>query len=1186
MAPGGESGKSADGVRLHLLGGLRVERAGAVVPDAVWHRPRAKALVKLLAVTPGHQLLRDQVIDALWPNLDIQSADVSFRKALSWARHALEPELGPRAASSYIHLSGNIVTLDQGVWIDADAFESAATHALASKERQALEDALDLYGGELLPEDLYEEWGQERRRALAELHTQLLLQLARVQQMAGQLEDAIVRMRAALRHDAAREDIHRELMRLYALAGSRQRALHQYRVCCRTLRQTYDVDPEPETVALYESIRAGELRAAETIAPTVPAALLQRSQVRFVGRERPRELLLKDLFGDTDSPPERPVLIVGGEAGVGKSRLVAEVARIAARNGALVLWGASYEQEGQLPYGAIVEALNGYISTLPDRERLQLGECYPALRRVLPGISSSDADAPTLQTESNRMWLFATMSRFLTDLRREQKVLLVLDDLHNADPPTLQLAHYLARQALEHRALMVATVREEDVAPGSELADLLASMSRLGMVRRLTLLPLAREECDSLARSLLPGGEPDLDLLDHVFRLSLGNPLFSIELVHELREHGAVLNQGVWTLERIGDQDLPAHVPGQVRDLLVARVERMREGTLRALGLAAVAGMEWSFSLLARAAGHAFSRPPAEDDLLDSMEEAVGAWIVEERDDGYAFRHPLFRAALYQRLSEPRRARLHLALGRGLEQLNPDEVEALAYHFALSNDNAKACEYLEKAGDRAASVYANDAAELHYRALIERLERSDRADEAARVREKLGTVLITVSRYDEALAVLEPAAEHHRRNGDGEGLGRVAAQIGRIYAFRGETEAGIAYLQPLIQELERREPSSGLAMLHASVAAMHFPGGNYTASADAATRAAEIARSAGDKRVLADALRHLATARGMVGRYAEGASAIEESIALAEEIGDDTALPVSLNNIGHGHLVLGELEQSRIYRERALRAAERVGQQAWIGAATATLGQTQYYLGDWEQARRLAEEALSILQSLGPTWYVAYPLLYLGTLDVAEGRWESAARRLQEATEVASRSRDLQALWWAAVPQTELDLANGRVREAIDRLEHLRDMPDRVGRDSVFTLPYLALAYAEAGEIDTAETVVFEAVDRSTEMQARLYLVDALRVQGILRARRSNWLAAQHVLDEALTLARSMRYPYAEARILYELGLVARGQGDVPEARHRLQAALVIVKRLGARPCMERTREALQTVRRLPSGVS
>jgi tetratricopeptide (TPR) repeat protein len=324
----------------------------------------------------------------------------------------------------------------------------------------------------------------------------------------------------------------------------------------------------------------------------------------------------------------------------------------------------------------------------------------------------------------------------------------------------------------------------------------------------------------------------------------------------------------------------------------------------------------------------------------------------------------------------------------------------------------------------------------------------------------------------------------------------------------------------------------------------------------------------------------------MVGRYAEGASAIEESIALAEEIGDDTALPVSLNNIGHGHLVLGELEQSRIYRERALRAAERVGQQAWIGAATATLGQTQYYLGDWEQARRLAEEALSILQSLGPTWYVAYPLLYLGTLDVAEGRWESAARRLQEATEVASRSRDLQALWWAAVPQTELDLANGRVREAIDRLEHLRDMPDRVGRDSVFTLPYLALAYAEAGEIDTAETVVFEAVDRSTEMQARLYLVDALRVQGILRARRSNWLAAQHVLDEALTLARSMRYPYAEARILYELGLVARGQGDVPEARHRLQAALVIVKRLGARPCMERTREALQTVRRLPSGVS
>lgn len=1161
------------GLRLYLLGGFRAERDGEPLASS-WHRPTARALVKLLAVTPNHQLLRDQIIEALWPNLDLDAADLSFRKALSWARHALEPELSPRTPSAHLHLTGQVVSLDPSVWVDVDELERRASSALESGAPDLLEQALSLYGGELLPEDRYEAWAEERRSALTDLHTNLLLRLARALSTSGRARDAVLRLREALKHDPAREEVHRELMRLHAVSGSREQALRQYRACCRVLRETYDVAPEPETIALYDAIRSGALQAPVDV--PLPAPLQHEAPVGFVGRERPRDILARTL-ADGEEESGRPVVAVGGEAGVGKSRLVAEVARMAAAEGALVLWGAGYEQEGQLPYGPVVEAMSGYVASLSPAQRMQLGERYPALSRLLPEIGSDTAPAPPLQSEGNRTWLFATVSRLLSDLRATRPVLLVLDDLHSADPPTLQLVHYLARHAHEHRCPLFVTFREEQVLDGSSLGDLLAAMSRAGLLRRLTLLPLARPESDALVARLPPDAEPAPSLLDHVFQLSMGNPLFAIQLLYELRESQDIeLREGRWHLRSSAARDLPARVPGQIRELVAARVERMGEASRRALSLAAVAGMESSFSVLAAAAA-SFSPAWSEDDLVDAMDEALTARILEEREGGYAFQHPLFRAALYHRLSQRRRMRLHLAVAEALERLRPDEVEPLAHHFALSDDETRACVYLERAGDRAASVYANDAAESHFSELVHRFERLDRMDDAASIREKLATVLRTVSRFDGALEVLERAVEYYRSAGDDEALGRVVAQIGRVYAFRGDADAGIEHLQPVIVELERREPSSGLAMLYASLAALYFPAGRYAESAGAATRACEIARALDEKRVLADALRHLATALGLLGRAPEGIQPIQESVALSEAIGDFTVLPVALNNIGAGYMVLGDLEQNRVYRERALQAAGRVGEQAWIGAATATLGQAHYYLGDWEQARRRANESVSILGTLGETWYMAYPLLYIGTVDVAEGKWESAAHHLEEAIKIADRSRDLQALRWAAVPRAELDLVHGRVADAIARLEELRDSPGRQDRDVIFLLSSLAVAYLETGENEEAEAVVSEAIERAAGQELRLFLTDALRVEGMLRARQERWPEAEKTLQRACDLARSMAYPYAEARALYELGQALVCRGDAEPGRRHLRQALTLFRRLGAQPYVQNTQEILRT---------
>src|SRR4051812_30627217 len=195
-------------LRLRLLGGFGAERTGADVAANGWQRRSAKALTKLLAAVPGHALHREQVLDMLWPGADFESALNSFGKALHAARRALEPELLPRECSSYLQLNDSVVALDTDhVWVDADHFELLADDALRTQDVGAYEAALAAYGGELLPEDRYEDWCASRRDSLAELHLSLLSGLAQELATRGAHPAAAARLREALQRDPTREDL-------------------------------------------------------------------------------------------------------------------------------------------------------------------------------------------------------------------------------------------------------------------------------------------------------------------------------------------------------------------------------------------------------------------------------------------------------------------------------------------------------------------------------------------------------------------------------------------------------------------------------------------------------------------------------------------------------------------------------------------------------------------------------------------------------------------------------------------------------------------------------------------------------------------------------------------------------------------------------------------------------------------
>ncbi|HUY48230.1 MAG TPA: AAA family ATPase [Streptosporangiaceae bacterium] len=657
---------------MRLLGGFRVEHADVARAVSGWQRRSAKTLTKLLATCPEHALHREQILDILWPGADVDSALNSFGKALHAARHAFEPDLPRRTDSAYLRLTDAMLALNTDhVAIDADKFEQLAEDALRNQDVTSYESALAAYGGELLPEDRYADWCAERRSVLAELRVRLLVGLAEVLGNDGACNEAADQLRAALGQDPTREVAHRRLMHLYAEMGTPDQAVRQFQICADVLRRELDMAPQPETVSLYHKILGCRVPPQSAAADRDPSmadrnravvsqhlpAGTEATLVRpFVGRDR----VIQHLCGQLARGTQRRggMILLTGEAGIGKTRLLEEFAARAGRQGAAVLWSGRGAHAKQFACGLFAVALEGYAASLPAAERNELAGRYPALARFIPSLGTSGEPAPG----DYHLDLIPAIVRLLTDLGRRQPVLLVLNDLHDADPFSLDLVRYLAHLAVQRPWLMVGAVREEEVEAGSELRRLIEATTRERLCLRIELRCLSRRDCDQMVRGLLPGARAGDELLARIYQRSRGNPLFAGELVRQLSERGDPALAA-------GDQDeswrAAAQVPARVRALAAMRLAAMDETLRRVLVLAAASGAA-EISLGALRTGTAALEPPVSDAaLLDALDQALQMGVLEEGSSGFAFRHPLFRSAVYESLSRHRRDQLHAALTRG-----------------------------------------------------------------------------------------------------------------------------------------------------------------------------------------------------------------------------------------------------------------------------------------------------------------------------------------------------------------------------------------------------------------------------------------------------------------------------------------------------------------------------------------
>jgi ABC-type oligopeptide transport system substrate-binding subunit/DNA-binding SARP family transcriptional activator len=755
-------------VRLFLLGPLDIRHDGQQLPKPP--TIKSQSLFAYLALHRGRPQPRERLAALFWGDRPERKARRSLTTALWHIRRCLPDK---DLLLSDVHA----VQFDPqaNLWLDVAEFESL----LSRPELSTLRSAVALYRGDFL-DGFYDDWIINERYRLETLFSEALARLMLLLEAAGDHAGALAVGLRLLSHDPLREDAHRLAMRALCRLGRRNAALEQYHRCQEIVAQELAAQPMQETTALYQAILDGRLEigqpvetapivGAEGLPPLPPGQDPRDPVVRgpLVGRER-EMAFLQSRFQEAQVG-QGSLVLVRGEAGVGKTRLVEDWADSLRWQGVRVLWGRCYEFERLLPYQPLAEALEAVLSTLahdhlaelPSWVLAELARLVPHLPGVRPGLD----DRSEVPLDQEQRHLFDGVARFLTSLSRDGALVLILDDLHWTTESTLQMLHYLARNLANRPILLVGTLRPEAVGPQHPLRAFQRQLRREGLVRSLNLASLSPQAVKVLVTEMSGSSQAAAPLSRRLYQETEGNPFFLIEMIKALFEVGLVrLGDGAWRGDFAHLTTAALPLPVGLSEAIQARVDRLDGDTQRALRVAAVLGREFDLDLLC-AAGE-----QSEEATLESLDALLRRRFVDEgrgtlsRD--YAFHHHKIQEVVYAGIPLRHRQHLHAKVGIAMEALHASNLGAvageMAFHFQEGRvlDRAlgeKAIRYLLLAGDQARLAYAHAEAIDYYQRALALQKEGGRYEQAARTLMKLGLVHHTSFDFSRARTAFEEA---------------------------------------------------------------------------------------------------------------------------------------------------------------------------------------------------------------------------------------------------------------------------------------------------------------------------------------------------------------------------------------------------------------------------------------------
>jgi predicted ATPase/DNA-binding SARP family transcriptional activator len=963
-----------------LLGGFRVAVGEQKVHDAVWRQKRAAAVVKILALAPAHRIHREQLIDALWSELDPVAAANNLRVTLHHARQGLRA--AGAAPAAFLTRDGDAISLGpaERVRVDVDGFEAALRQAWQSSDPMASHIALDAYRGDLLPEDLYEDWADGRRTAMRASYPTLLRRLAQLHEQRGNLDQAVAALQLLVAAEPLDEHAHTALMRLFAETGRQHHALEQYDQLLTLLARELGAEPQPATRELMAAIREG--RIAELAPP--PAAVpptAERPQGlpapvdELIGRERERAELAR-LLGTTR------LVTLTGPGGVGKTRLALAVAHDVAAgfpNGAHLTELASID-DPELVLPAIARAVGArevagqpLLDTVIDRLRQQrvllvidnmehVASAAPVVAKLLAGCPDLEA----LITSRGRLKLQGEQEYPLQPLALPDAPL-ALDSQSNSA---------MTGRALEDvPAVALFTRRARAALPAFVLSGGNAA-AVAEICRRLDGLPLAIELAAARVRLLPP---PELlARLDHPLAVLTGDPRDAPDRHRTLRATIA------WSHDLLtpAEQDLFARLAVFVGGFTMEAVEWFTaKGRTHA----------WSPTTPDAPRPHSPTFHSPASDTLDLVASLVDQSLLRQSvRPGAAARLAMLetnREYARERLEfrgEAETARrchadLYLALAESAEPelQGPDQTTWL-HRLETEHDNLRqALITFHESGDGEEQLRLAAALWRFWwqrgffsegrRWLEQAIAEGDAAGPALHATAHDGAGALAESQGD-----LPAAAVHHetalslrRESGDRRGEARSLVDFGIIADKMGEPERAQQLFEDALAIARAEADHAQIAACLANLGFVSLDQGDLQHAAASFRESLAVFRDLGDQRNVSYVLSGLGTLVFLQGDYGSAAAIQEEALRMLRELGDRQGIADTIVDLGHAVQCQGDLSRAQELYVESLHRYRDLGDPSGVAFVLTHLGRLERERGDTARAEAHLRESLNVSWQIG-----------------------------------------------------------------------------------------------------------------------------------------------------------------------------------------------------------------------------
>ncbi|HEX2913339.1 MAG TPA: AAA family ATPase [Chloroflexia bacterium] len=951
---------------LYLLGSPELRRNGQPLN---FDTRKALALLAYLAASERSQR-RDTLAALLWEELDQSNARASLRRTLSTLNRGLE------GAGLVVEHDTLALKADQHFWVDLTEFNRHLNEVKAQLARggeitashiTGLEEAVALWRGEFMqgfslrdsPE--FEEWQSQVAENLRRDVTWSLEKLADRHAADHAYNKALDFTRRWLALDPLNETAYGRTMRYYAWNDQSSLALKAYRQCVQILERELGVPPLETTTELYEAIKqrrfeppppltlssappatASNVKTASNVniqsETTGAVESLPVTGFPLVGRARQWQALVGAAQAVFQHGQGR-LVVVEGEAGIGKTRLVEDFLEAQRKAGQKVTKVSCYEGEAEMAFVAVSAVLHTALSTLAEPGQLEAIELEwrQEAARLVPKLGAGLPAPPPLDTPLAQSHFYEGLRQTLLALCGSPGIVF-LDDLQWIDGASLDFLAYLARRIPEQPLCLIMAWRSGTFSDQSKLAQVLSAARKQDYVTSIKLARLSRAEVEELVLAGLPGKRTEMA---HILYMETeGLPYFVVEYVEAYRRGLLQTNNS--------EQEGFLAIPGGVRDLLESRLRSVGETARQLLQSAAVIGQGFDFDTLREVSGR------SEVETIAGLEEVTAATLVVElaQPDSelrYDFSHEKLRSLVYEKTSPARRRLLHRRVAEALLDRKAGR-EALygqiGYHFRQAGNETAAAHYYKLAGDYARSLFANREALNHYQtALALGHPDKDLLHEAA------GDIYTLLGEYNAALHQYQLAFA-------GNSNARLEYKAGKIYLWRGDWESGISQFESAFR-LASDEASLASQIYTDWSLALHHLNRDEEAGL-LLEKALALAASSGDK--LAEAKAY--NIAGLLARDSKDAekakSALEASLVLSRSLGEQNLQAAALNNLARVWLDQGNLEKAIELTQAALELVTAQGDRHRQAALLSNLGDLYHATGQAENSRSCVKQSVSI----------------------------------------------------------------------------------------------------------------------------------------------------------------------------------------------------------------------------------